>query len=85
MSMSDDGPKLDEEIGGALRDWYDFEETPRKIIARRVATQRMQANEAVAMRAAKVLLDEGVISILTKLTYGPLGRPTITYIAERVK
>ncbi|MEY4863781.1 MAG: hypothetical protein RLZ51_1876 [Pseudomonadota bacterium] len=84
--MTEEEPtKLDEEIGGALRDWHDFESTPRKIIARRIATQRMHQNEAAAMRAAKALLDEGVISILTRMTYSALGRPTITYIAERVK
>ena len=70
---------------GALRDWYDFERTDRKVIARRRLNGRLPTSERLAMEAARGLLDEGLISIITKPTRDALGRPTITFIAERVK
>jgi hypothetical protein len=64
-----------------LMDWRDFQKTPRKIIARRQLGGRFQPQEAMAMRAAHELLLEGSISIITKISPGPI----VTYVAERVK
>jgi predicted thioesterase len=71
---------------GALRDWHDFDKTDRKVIARRRLYGALPQSESAAMQAAKEMLDEGLISIVTKVTANAFGRGhTVTYIAERVK
>lgn len=72
-------------IRQGLHDWIDFEVTPRRIIARRQDARTFRREEAAAMHTAKALLDDGRISIIAKPTRDNLGRPVVTYIAERVK
>lgn len=84
--MHDPIKQVGAEIRGALRDWLDFSATPRKIIARRRQGGRLRMEEGLAMKEAYQMLDEGVISIITKNERDAFGRGFITtYVAERVK
>jgi hypothetical protein len=73
------------DISSALSDWFDFDRTPRKIIARRLAARRFEPLEHAAMRAARQMMEDGMISIVVRHGVNSLGRPMITYIAERAK
>lgn len=73
------------DIRSALSDWLDFEKTDRKIIARRYLNRPFLPFEATAMRSAQELMADGRISVLVKPGYGHMGRPNLTFIAERVK
>ena len=79
------GDRVLADIRSALSDWLDFEKTDRKIIARRYLNRPFLPFEATAMRSAQELMADGRISVLVKPGYGHMGRPNLTFIAERVK
>ena len=84
--MHDPVKQMGADIRGALRDWLDFGVTNRKIIARVPQTRRVPLGEGLAMKEAKQMLDDGLISIIVRHEPQAIGRGTIvTYIAERVK
>lgn len=79
------GDRVLADIRSALSDWLDFEKTDRKIIARRYLNRPFLPFEATAMRSAQELMADGRISVIVKPGYGHMGRPNLTFIAERVK
>jgi hypothetical protein len=68
-----------EEIHFVLHDWLDFQNTARRVIARRVRARPMPALENAMLKSAFGLLEDGRISIIVKKRDG-----ITTYIAERV-
>ena len=77
--------KWEAELAFSLQDWLDFHKTPRKVFARRPLTREMRPYERLAMREAKLLLDEGKISILTRVERNTFNAGiTVIYLAERV-
>lgn len=72
------------DMTASLYDWLDFYKTPRKILARRLINRSFGTNESVMMREAKHLLDDGRISIITRVEKTAFGHRA-TYLAERVK
>jgi hypothetical protein len=79
------GDRVIADIKASLPDWLDFENTDRKIIARRLAGRPFLPFEAAAMRSAQELLVDGRISIVVKPGFGHMGRRNFTYVAVRVK
>ena len=77
--------KWEAELAFSLQDWLDFHKTPRKVFARRPLTREMRPYERLAMREAKLLLDEGKISILSRVERNTFNAEnTVVYVAERV-
>lgn len=68
-----------EDIQFALHDWLDFQDTARRVIARRVRARPMPALETAMLKSAVGLLEDGRISIIVKKRDG-----VTTYLAERV-
>lgn len=73
---SDDRTK--EDIQFALHDWLDFQNTARRVIARRRGIRPMPALETSMLKAAFGLVEDGRISIIVKKNDG-----ITTYVAER--
>lgn len=76
-----------DELIASLYDWLDGQTTARKVFARHILGRSMGEMERLVMREAKLLLDDGRISIISRVTRVPGTAAVVmrvTHVAERV-